>query len=463
MQHSIDRYLAAFITAGIWLVQTACEKDWLAAKSHETLRVPYTLTDFQLLLDNSDGLFNINGPAIGEMSSDDLVLSAQTFYNLPTLLEKNIYTWEKDNLYANSTTLDDWNSPYEQVLNANIVLDGLATVSPTAENAAAYNNVLGSALFFRSFSFFAVAGLFCPPYHAATAATDLGIPLRLHSDFNAPTTRSTVAATYAQIITDLEKAATLLPRVPAYPTRPSQAAAYALLSRVYLSMRRYEAAGCYAAAAIKTFTGSLLRFADLPANAATPFGKYNTEVLFPCRMMTYAGSNSKNFLVRPALYESYARGDLRKTCFFTGNNGNIYFKGSYAQSASILFYGIALDELYLTRAECLARSQQVAAGLDVLNQLLRTRWDPAVTYTPVTASDAATALQVILAERRKELAFRGLRWTDLRRLNQEAATATLLIRTVDSTYYTLQPGDNRYVFPIPPDVIQFTHIPQNIR
>jgi len=70
-------------------------------------------------------------------------------------------------------------------------------------------------------------------------------------------------------------------------------------------------------------------------------------------------------------------------------------------------------------------------------------------------------LNKILTERRKELLMRGLRWTDLRRLNKETAFATTLSRIVNGTTYTLPPNDPGYVFRIPLSVINFTGIEQN--
>ena len=87
-----------------------------------------------------------------------------------------------------------------------------------------------------------------------------------------------------------------------------------------------------------------------------------------------------------------------------------------------------------------------------LNSLLVKRWANG-TFTPYTAVDAADALNQILTERRKELLYRGLRWTDLRRLNKSPATAITLTRTVNGQIYTLPPNDPRYLYAIPDNVM----------
>ena len=60
-----------------------------------------------------------------------------------------------------------------------------------------------------------------------------------------------------------------------------------------------------------------------------------------------------------------------------------------------------------------------------------------------------------LIERRKELLYRGLRWTDLRRLNKETGRQTLLQRTIAGQSYSLPASDPRYTLLIPDNVISF--------
>ena len=86
-----------------------------------------------------------------------------------------------------------------------------------------------------------------------------------------------------------------------------------------------------------------------------------------------------------------------------------------------------------------------------INSLLRKRWRRG-SFTGYPAGSAGDALDTVLLERRKELAFRGLRWTDLRRLNKEGANITLT-RILNGTTYTLAPNGLNYTLPIPPDVI----------
>jgi hypothetical protein len=97
-----------------------------------------------------------------------------------------------------------------------------------------------------------------------------------------------------------------------------------------------------------------------------------------------------------------------------------------------------------------------------LNTPLQNRWLQG-TFTAVCAASSASALDIILVERRKELAFRGLRWTDLRRLNKEGRNISLT-RLLNGSVYQLNPNSPDYILPIPPDVLGFNpNIQQNPR
>src|SRR6185312_8637460 len=103
-----------------------------------------------------------------------------------------------------------------------------------------------SALFFRAYYFGQLAWVYAKAYDKSTAGKDLGIALRLTSDFNVTSTRATVEETYQKIVADAQESVMYLPELPEHPYRPSKAAAYGLLARTYLSMRQYDSAFRYA-------------------------------------------------------------------------------------------------------------------------------------------------------------------------------------------------------------------------
>ncbi|MBO9635898.1 MAG: RagB/SusD family nutrient uptake outer membrane protein, partial [Chitinophagaceae bacterium] len=120
--------------------------------------------------------------------------------------------------------------------------------------------------------------------------------------------------------------------------------------------------------------------------------------------------------------------------------------------------------MYLTRAECYARKGELVLATKDINDLLRTRWKKigtVTTYVDQSFASADEALNVIIKERRKELIFRGIRWSDLRRLNKEDRFKQTLQRSIGGQTYTLEPNSYKYALPIPDYVIQQSSIPQN--
>ncbi|SDF80905.1 SusD family protein [Mucilaginibacter pineti] len=452
------------IITGFLLIVSSCTKEYLDKKPNKALLVPTTLTDFQALLDNT-GVMNVV-PAIQRIAADYYYTTNAGLIAYANPFEQNSYLWAKD-VYQGAS-MSDWNIPYQQVFYANIALDGLNDIKPDASTQIDYNRVKGSALFYRAIAFYHLAQLFCKPYNPATASQDLGIPISLSSDVNVRPGRGTVQKTYNQIITDLTAAASLLPVTATLKSRPSRPAALALLARAYQTMLNYDQALSYASQCLQ-LKNSLLDYNTLSTTSSSPFPASlpngNDEVLFHSITLSYSFAKSALTGIDTLLYRSFSANDLRKSLFFNAPNVNnmIRAKNSYAGTAGT-FAGIALDEIYLIKAECYARKGDINNSMNDLNILLAKRYK-AGTFASLTASSADDALAKILVERRKELLTNVglLRWTDLRRLNQEPRFAVTLNRIINGQVYTLPPNDPRYVFPIPDDEIAGSGIEQNIR
>ncbi|HEY8898652.1 MAG TPA: RagB/SusD family nutrient uptake outer membrane protein [Niastella sp.] len=432
----------------------SCKK-YLDKKPSQSLTIPSTLADLQAILDNV-GL-NGKSPGYAELVADNYYLTSAS-YNQANISERTSYVWDKD---AMPLYIYVWNPVYEGVYNANFVLDYLPKVSKAATEQNVYDKLKGGALFFRSFYFHQLAQLFCKPY-TSSAATDPGIVLRLSSGVASKSERATVQQTYDQIINDLKAAAELLPQSDIFTTRPNKAAAYAELARVYLTMRDYNNAKFYAEAAL-AINNNLLDYNSYTSSNLLPAFVNNTEILFVSFATSPDELRSPKGIIDTSLYLSYSTNDLRKSIFFETNSSGSFWKGSYFPEAGTykIFDGLAIDEVYLILAECQARTNSKDAAMSTLNSLLRKRWKTG-TYTDLTAADANDAINKILTERRKELLFRGLRWSDLRRLNVEGANITLR-RIVNGNTYSLPPDDLRWVLLIPDLETGRSGIQQNAR
>lgn len=448
------------IVFSLLVVCQSCNDNWLDAKPDKSLVVPKTIADYQALLDNSSQTFNVTqSSGLAEISSGDFYITNASWASLFTKQEKSAYIWGPNENFYEGEPSADWENGYKRILSANLILGGIEKISPSETDRKAWDNVKGSALFFRAFDFFNLAQEYCKSYESASARTDPGLPLRLEYNVNIQVRRSGLQETYDQILGDLKSAGRLLDIKPLFKTRPSKQAVFALLSRTYLSMENYDQAGLYADSALDIQSG-LMDFATLNASAAYPVLPFNHEVIFHSSF-SYGIFNASRLIVEPDLFAAYATNDCRRTVFFKPvPSGGMTFKGNYSGDKT-LFGGLAANELYLIRAECKARRGEVNAALADLNYLLRKRWKG--NYQDIVSQSQETVLSIILQERRKELVFRGLRWSDLRRLNKDSRFAVTITRTLNGQVYKLLPGDKRYVLPIDEQEIKLGGIVQNER
>ncbi|KQS36852.1 RagB/SusD family nutrient uptake outer membrane protein [Pedobacter sp. Leaf194] len=440
------------------LASISCKK-FLEVKSDAKLVIPKTLGDLQAIMDDADKMNFQRSPSYGETSADDYFIP-ESGLNALNQFSRDLYFWTKvDYRYQN-----DWSEAYLPVYNANLCLETLSGVERNTVNAQAWDNIKGSALFFRSFYFFALTTQFGLGYDSQKSAQDLGIVLRLQSDFNVPSQRASVQACLERVISDAVEAAGALPNQQINTLRPCKAAAFALLSRVFLYMRDYEKASLYADQALK-IQSALMNFNSdndiLGLDTNVPFKRFNKETIFYSEMTSSFGVHFPNTArIDTALYSSYDLNDLRRRAYFRVNGAYQQFKGTYASSAFTLFSGLATDEMYLNRAEGKAWAGDISGAMNDLNLLLKSRWKNTVSYVSITASGKEDALQKIRVERRKELLMRNIRWQDLKRLNKEGNNIVPL-RNYQGKIYRLEANVPFYALPLPIDIVEQTGIAQN--
>lgn len=440
-----------------FLLLASCAKDFMDEKPDRRAVVPSSLEDCQAMADYTD-VMNAFMPSLGEVGSDDYYVTYSTWNALTNASNRNGYLWAGE-IFEGGTS-PDWNNRYQQIFYANNILEVLDQMEEVTDRDW-YNSLKGTALFFRAFAHYQLAQVFSKPYIHKGDNSALGIPLRLTSDLNVKSVQSTVAEIYRQIIVDLEGAMELLPNKSELKTQPNRAAASALLARIYLAMQDYLLAEKYAEQVLALENYSLMNYGELPVASAYPIARDNAEVIFHSTLAGTPILANTRHVVDSSLFELYADTDMRKTVFFRKTSGQNRFRGSYAGSATY-FNGLSLNEIYLISAECKVRRGEVNEGLMQLNTLLAKRYK-ANTFVPLTGLNMEDALEVVLKERRKELLFRGLRWTDLRRLNLDPTTARTLKRELDGKIYTIDPNSPNYVYPFPDNVIQLAGLIQNKR
>lgn len=449
------------------IILPSCKKSFLDAKPNSSIVNPMSLNDYQLLLDNFRSL-NTTG-ALSQMSSDEYFIKDKASFDaLDQQTYKGAYLWAKD-LYGGEINILDWNQPYKGVFYANSVLDGIKQIDQTNANQADYNNIKGEALFFRCYAFYDLAKSFCPVYNQTSASTDLGLPLRTSSGIDVTLQRSNLKQTFDLIIADLQQATVLLREDFSVlnRNRPSKCAAFAMLARVYLYMGNYVEAGKAANSSLAIYN-KLIDYNKISKTSATPFSYSSDETIFyssqeiAYTLTTGYGTAISTIGVDPNLLALYSNGDLRSSIFFAKNTfGNFNVKRGYVGGGFYAFTGLAVDEVLLVSAECAARLNDPQTAANALNKLLVNRLS-ASSFTPLVASTPAAALSMVLLERRKELVWRALRWSDIKRLNRDGANI-ILQRILNGVTYTLSPNSPLYTFPIPSDEIALSGIEQNNR
>lgn len=430
------------------LVFCACSKDFLEEKSNQKLLVPNTLEDFQLLLDNN-GIMN-RTPGLGQIASDDFYITAAGFTGLDEL-NRLACTWQLHN--TNALVSSDWKIPYEQIFYSNIVLDGLATLG---DNSEAASQIRGQALFFRAYALFGLLQEFAPIYAEENRTKD-AIPIPLQSDITAGRPVYKLEDAYGQVINDLLEAEKKLPSRQDIKTRPSALAALSLLGRVYLVMGYYRESEVYLEKAIREYS-KLIDYKSLSVTSKRPFptdypsGPGNDELIFYSPLVNYLFLSYSNTEIRvnSEFVDSYIPNDLRKALYFQDNGNNGYsFKGSYSGSKlTTLFAGLSTDENYLNYAEVLLRNGKRKEAVAVMNRLLRTRFKNG-TYVDIEEDDANFTLSYILTERRKSLIGKGLRWIDMRRLNNDNQYFINARKEINDEIYELKMNDARLQFQVP--------------
>lgn len=165
------------------------------------------------------------------------------------------YRWADDpnmNILGNTVTDPVWEDFYKRIAVLNSIISMIPeqrgkNISGEEETL---NQVGGETYFLRAWYYFMLANIYGAPYEKNNPNASWGVPLKLSEEvIDVYYSRNTVGEVYETIISDLKTAIDMFEQVPS-PKKSKQhasvGACYALLSRVYLYMERYEE--CIAAA-----------------------------------------------------------------------------------------------------------------------------------------------------------------------------------------------------------------------
>lgn len=413
-------YIPLFVlVVMVGLALGSCSKSFVDKNAAGNLSTGEALSTPQLLQSDLIGLYselrNVDQygrdfPVVGDLMADNTFLEArntgryvyQFAYTVPTI---------------DGVTLSMWQESYNGILDANQIIDASVTGADAVKS---------QAYAIRALLYFKLVNIFAQPY--TFDSTGMGVPLVLHYDPTLEPGRSSVAAVYQQIVSDLQ---TALVNAPDYVNSVflSRYAIEGLLARVYMYMGDYNDAETTAADVINSSPFTLVQPGAFKAFWADPNVHTDAvEVMFEidCDAINNNGFDDlggiyingyQDIYCSLQLEQLYSLTDVRSQLliyYFTKGGSPAWLVNKYPNAEATDRDNpkvIRLAEVYLIAAESAARLGDNSDAQTWVNDLAQLR-DPSF----AGYADSGPALIAdIIQERRKELAFEGDRLYDMQR------------------------------------------------
>lgn len=374
---------------------------------------------------------------LSDFASDDIVCAQTT-------TDAFMLSFTLNHSPAQTNTRYFWYISYKIINDANTVIEAAES---KAGADVAVQQLVGECYFLRAMAHFNLVRLFGKPYSVDSTAP--GIILRTSTSDPAQKARAAVKDVYASIVADAEKAASMMNQQRGVQYA-SKEAAYALLSRVNLYMGNTDKTIEYSNDVINSGRFQLMTAATYPSlfanaqssaetifciafNSQDDYGKFGSIA-----SMVYSDGNSgwgEEFASK-SLRDTMAgqSGDVRQSYIVPLSDGaggiakkngiETYYisKFSFQDNSATLSSPILfrLAEMYLNRAEAKAKSAGSADQLSALDDLdlIRTNRGLSGSLYNGQVPSGKTILDMVLKERRIELAFEGHRMYDVYRNKQ---------------------------------------------
>jgi hypothetical protein len=459
------------------LILASCKRSEFLDIKPKGIVIPTKLQDFRLLLDNVISAASSGSVTSGFSGKHQSTLLMSDNVKLTPQLTEALFKQEyevrtylfDDMIYGPSEDDLDWNRYYQHIYVANVILAGLKEI---AGESAEKSLLEAEARLHRGYAYLNLVNMYAAHYNSATAGTDIGVPIRQGielSGVNLP--RASVQAVYDLVIEDLLYGTkNLADKQPGtLQFRPSKAAAFGLLARVYLYQARYTEALAVVESAL-SLQGTLRDINNDPISFYAPGLRVFPDQTVDAEVIWF--KDQGGLVLIPSseeLLNSYENGDLRKEWYgavrdhlLLGNDvdGVIYGAQLLANNTSA---GVRVSELYLIRAECNARLGNIGLANNDLNALRKKRFKPA-DYSDVNITDKTALLKFVKTERRRELAADAERLFDIKRYNLLDQDGISLTHSYNGKTITLSPNSKNWVLPIGAKYIQMNpEIQQNPR
>lgn len=332
---------------------------------------------------------------------------------------------QADNSHGEHFTTGVWSTAYRMINEANVIIDGVDKTEISEEHR---DQLMGEALFLRGIGYQELLRVYSyEPNHPKINDWDKGVIMRVEPTLDERKadlkSRGTVIEGYERIESDYLDALSLLDgndRDNVYFA--GVGAVHAGLARLYLYWERWDEALTHAEKAVNLGKGTLVDY----ANYDNAFDELpNPESILELPFDTPHGSSrSLNAITHPspgwfdtlpsdellALYDST---DLRNDLFKVHTDGHPYilkYTGIVGPNTDHLPV-FRVPEMILIQAEAHYELNDETEAMKALEKLRANRGLQAYN----TAPSGVALLDEIFDERRRELAFEGHRWFDLKR------------------------------------------------
>ena len=380
---------------------------------------------------------------MSDFASDDIVCAYKTEDDLINSFRFRDRTAEKSNINY------FWEMSYKIVYGANVAI----SMADLKGDDPFTSQLKGESYFLRAYATHNLVRFFAKPYSDANKQAP-GVILRADKSDNMPKARATLEETYNYIIKSLKTAESIMSEeMPEERSNDNHRfagmhAVWALLSRVYLYKDDLDSCIMYADKVIGSGMFSLETAESYPAYFASaktgsesiwliPFNLVDDQLEGAVASMIYNGNNcwaeegaSTSLMKDMGFGTDMADIDQRWKYILTDamvvkNGVNMYYISKFSEQdgsptlSSPVF--LRLAEVYLNRAEALAKQGDITSAVADLNVLLENRLIPPdgeviddYLYDEASIS-SDEIVDIVLKERRIELAFEGHRIFDLLR------------------------------------------------
>lgn len=219
---------------------------------------------------------------IGDIASDNSVTGGESASDVLSLQQIDKFT----HYPINSTLADLWQSAYEGINRANYLHQYKdKNIAGNTITFAGKDAMYGEVYFLRAYYYFSLVKMF--------GGVPLFVDKRLTLAESKTLSRSSAADVYKQIETDLTNAIAVLPAIQTDKGRATKYAAQALLGKVYLYQKKYDAA----AAMLENVIGKYSLVSDF-GSIFLQAGENGPEAVFEIQYSNGQGTYDWNHVTR---------------------------------------------------------------------------------------------------------------------------------------------------------------------